>query len=398
MRFTILGTLLVFAVALALLAGCSDTDVAPAGNRFQVSGTVTDSSDATLTGVQINVLNQNGIAVGEDTTDAVGDYAIGNLLPGTYSVVAQATVNSIPVRAQSSQFTIVNADVVDLDLTLPTAADLTDVTPPSVNLAALAVFSQDQNGQAVAATVTVSGMADPFGPAVGIIIDNVPPGTHSVTVTGNDQTVTFPQVFFVAGTMTVLNVTLPSSPPADTATITGIVKLSDGEIIGQVPMALLSNGQPVQQITADSEGDFQFTDVAAGQYTIVAQETIDSHPVKTYTAPFTVNEGVDITGFNILMPTTGDLSGIAAPEIDASPLLILAVNENSQYVSVSAVLSGIPTVYGPAAPLPINNILLGTYTVQVTASTGTQTIPNVVIEAATIHVLFLVFPGAPAAT
>jgi hypothetical protein len=344
----------------------------------------------------VTVINSSGNTVGTTTTESNGTYTVGNLRAGTFRVFARETVNGTPVRVDTVPFTITNANVVDENLTLPTATDLTGVTTPSSNNSGLVIFARDQNQQPVEASATVSGMAGTFGPASPIIINAVPTTTHTVTVTGNGQVVTIPGVTFTRGAVTVLFVTLESTPPVGNATVSGTAQLLDGTPVAGITLQLWSNGASVQEKTTNDSGNFEFTDVAAGDYTIVNQQTLAGYNTVAFTQPITVTAGTNITGLKVIVPTEAELVNAAAPSTEDATLVILGINENTQLVPIVAQVSGNDTTFGPMTALAINHVDPGTHTVQAQAtSTGsTITVQNVPIPANTITVLTLTFAGA----
>jgi protocatechuate 3,4-dioxygenase beta subunit len=52
-----------------------------------IAGTVKDDDGVALAGVEITLLDSNGSVVGTTTTGAGGDYEVGGLPPGEYTVV-----------------------------------------------------------------------------------------------------------------------------------------------------------------------------------------------------------------------------------------------------------------------------------------------------------------------
>lgn len=324
-----------------------------------------------------------------------GTYSVGNLLAGTYTAVAVDTINGLPVRVVSAPFTITNADVVDVDLVLPTAADLTGVSAPPAGQSGLVIIAEDENGAPVnTATATVSGMAGTFGPASTIIIPDVTPVTHSVSVTGNGQTITNPQVNFASNAITVLFVTLPAGPPpVGNSDISGTAELLNGTPVAGITIELWSAGAAIATTTTNDEGNFGFTDVAPGDYSIANVQMLEGFNTVTLSEPFTVTAGVDITGLIVIVPTTDNFVNAAIPSATSGTLIVMGINETNQLVPITIQLDG-GTPVGPITNATINNVDLGTPSVAVTASTGTKTIAGVPITANTITVLVVTFPGA----
>jgi len=78
-----------------------------------VSGTVTDAKGNPIAGATV-VVSQGGVTKGQDTTDAQGNYSIGNLAPGTYNL----TVSAEGYRTTTESFVLAANQQADHDVTL----------------------------------------------------------------------------------------------------------------------------------------------------------------------------------------------------------------------------------------------------------------------------------------
>ena len=102
-----------------------------AQDRGSISGTVTDSSGAAVPGASVLVVNTRTNVVRTATTNSVGSYTIGGLIPGPYSVSAQAKGFK---KAEKAAFAldVAQAAQVDLQLDVGEASQSisVDATPP----------------------------------------------------------------------------------------------------------------------------------------------------------------------------------------------------------------------------------------------------------------------------
>jgi hypothetical protein len=71
---------------------------------------------APVAGVTVHVLNENGVEVGSDQSDQNGDYRIGELPPGTYTVTAETPEGSVTCASVTSRALLTcNRDMVRRD-------------------------------------------------------------------------------------------------------------------------------------------------------------------------------------------------------------------------------------------------------------------------------------------
>ncbi len=83
MKYSALGVFVLLAIA--LLAGPGAM-----AQTAQLTGRVTDSTDAVIPGTSIRVINEATAAVREVTTNEVGYYTVSLLPPGNYRIEVEA--------------------------------------------------------------------------------------------------------------------------------------------------------------------------------------------------------------------------------------------------------------------------------------------------------------------
>lgn len=231
-----------------------------------VSGQITDQSGNPLPNAVIRILDQNQNVVGTGATDLNGNYSVGNLAPGTYTVSASA-----PNYGTGLQGVSVAAGQ----------------TLTGVNLALTA------NPGSISGTVTNSATADPLARAIvtirtlqgdsNIVVQTVntdeagnylaqglAPGSYSVTASASG---------FASQTQTALvssnqTATANFALIAETGNISGTIRDGNGDpITGSNIFVRVfdGNGLLVKSITAEPDGTYSIIDLAPGNYTVVAQ-------------------------------------------------------------------------------------------------------------------------------
>ncbi|MFB6255607.1 MAG: beta strand repeat-containing protein, partial [Haloplanus sp.] len=145
-----------------------------------VNGTVTDTTGATVSGINVEVYADDGTFAGNDTTDAGGNYSV-EVGPGKYEVVISQVFNPnydfelVPgVRVNASETTVVNPTVEELPDKGFINGTLTDADGNPVT--GQAVFAHDEGYENFAFDQTN---------ATGAFSLNVVPGTYTVVAPPN---------------------------------------------------------------------------------------------------------------------------------------------------------------------------------------------------------------------
>ncbi|MFS0766942.1 carboxypeptidase regulatory-like domain-containing protein [Peribacillus phoenicis] len=231
-----------------------------------ISGQVTDLSGNKIPNATVRVLDQNQNVVGTGATDLNGNYSIGNLAPGTFTVVASAPNFGTALQG----VTVVAAqELTGINLALQanpgsiTGQVTNSSTAAPIAGATVAIRSLQGNSGAVVQSVNT----DQFGK---YLAQNLAPGVYSVTVTKSGfaqqtQTVTVASNQSAAANFALL---------PDTGSISGNIRDGNGNPItgGNVFIRVFdSNGVLIKSVTAQSDGTYGILDLAPGTYNLVAE-------------------------------------------------------------------------------------------------------------------------------
>lgn len=227
------------------------------GATASIEGTVSGTFGQVLQGATVEIIG--GPVDGPfDVTDANGVYRIRNLLPGTYTLLADATGFN-PLQGTA---TVTDGGQTTLNFTL-------------------------QTGQTGAGTITgtiTDGSGDPVpdvdvritdGPIRGRVttsdvdgeytIQDLPPGVYTVTFTPTGgETVTISGIALASNETEVRNVTLDGG--SGDASLTGLVRDEDSQPIVGVTVELFLNGDSVATGTTNSSGRYTLSGLDAGTY------------------------------------------------------------------------------------------------------------------------------------
>ncbi|MGG4455611.1 carboxypeptidase regulatory-like domain-containing protein [Brevibacillus porteri] len=227
-----------------------------------VTGQVQVAGGGVVPNALIQVKDSHGTLFGSAITDDLGNFAVGNLPPGTYFISASednyaAATQSITVTAgQTLSGVILTMSPLPGNIFGQVMNQLTGL-PITGAAVAIQLFS---NGLFVANTVTnQSGQFQVNGLTAGVynVIASADGfGTHysTVTVAGGQTTVANVELLPIVGT------------------ISGIVLLPDGTQAGgnNIQLSLFNSAQiRLQNILAEPDGTFHFVNVAPGTYTVI---------------------------------------------------------------------------------------------------------------------------------
>jgi large repetitive protein len=227
-----------------------------------VTGQVQVAGGGVVPNALIQVKDSHGTLFGSAITDDLGNFAVGNLPPGTYLISASedsyaAATQSITVTAgQTISGVILMMSPLPGSISGQVTNQLTGL-PITGAAVAIQLFS---SGLFVANTVTnQSGQFQVNGLTAGeynVIASADGFGTHyrTVTVAGGQTTVTTVELLPIVGT------------------ISGIVLLPDGTQASgnNIQLSLFNSAQiRLQNILAEPDGTFHFVNVAPGTYTVI---------------------------------------------------------------------------------------------------------------------------------
>ncbi|WP_407074757.1 MFS transporter [Saccharopolyspora sp. SCSIO 74807] len=233
-------------------------DLASAGTGtggLFVHGTAQDSTGAAVTGVVLTLADAQGRQVERTRTTADGDYRLTVATGGTYVLIASAgnyqptasmvVVGDRPVRHDVRMFGSGTVDGV--------------VRSGDLVVAGATVVLTDVRGEVVDSLRAGDDGAFRFGDLVG--------GSYALTATADGFRPMATPVTVADGQRTSIDVALPSA-----AALTGVVRSANlGLPVPDARVTLLdASGEVVLATTTDGDGNYTFTDLADGDYTVIA--------------------------------------------------------------------------------------------------------------------------------
>lgn len=237
------------------LAGNLAGPAPDASGGLYVHGTVRDSGEAPLASVVLTLTDANGRQVERAHTDEHGEYRIALANGGTYVLIVAAG------QYQPSASMVVLADApVRHDVRLLGAGGLTgavhvDGRPVPEATAVLT----DVRGEVVAAAATDPDGRYRFADLTG--------GSYAMTVTADGYRPVATSVVVADGEQSSVDVALRSGTQ-----LNGVVRSANlGTPVSEARITLLdANGSVVAAATTESRGEYQFTDLPDGEYTLIA--------------------------------------------------------------------------------------------------------------------------------
>jgi len=252
------------------------------GTTYSISGRVRDAGGAALSGVTLSL---SGAVSKTTTTNASGDYTFTIVGNGSYTVTPSKT---------GYTFTPVNRSVAVNGANV-TGQDFTGTT-------------YSISGRVTAAGIPLSGVSMSLSGAVSKTTTTDTNGDYTFTIVGNGSyTVTPSRTGYTFSpvnrsvTVNGANVTVPEFT-GTTYSISGKVTVGGAPLSG-VTMSL--SGAVSRTITTDANGDYTFTIVGNGSYTVTPSRT--GYNFSPVNSSVTVN-GADVTGQDFT-GTTYSISG-----------------------------------------------------------------------------------------
>ena len=354
-------------------------DFALAAFPGTISGTVTDSGTMSpIQGALVEVYD-GSFLVGFADTDAMGNYTIGSLAPGTYTVVASAEGYSF----QNKDAIVIASMTTTVDFALDTilgtiagtVADSSTGSPlPGVTikvfqrLVNIATVQTDINGN-----YNISGFS---------------PGNYTVIASLNGYQIGIAGASVLAHSTTIVNFSLSANP----GTVEGTV--IDSVTMNPIAGAIIQvRSGPVLIATAltDPNGNYSIPNLEPNTYSVIAGASGYQVQVKS----ITVFSSQATTADFALNPNPGTISGTVTDAITTNPIPGASVNV---YQGTNLVGFSQTDVNGNYT---IANLAPGNYFV-VASADGYQTkfSANVVVASMTTTVDFALdaSPGAIAGT
>ncbi|NIH86545.1 EmrB/QacA subfamily drug resistance transporter [Amycolatopsis granulosa] len=227
----------------------------PADTGSSVHGVVTGPSGRPLAGAALTLTDASGQQVARTLTAADGSYRLTAAPDATYLLIAAAA------RFQpSAAMVTVDGQPVRRDLEMASAGGLSGAvrTPDGRPVGGATLVLTDDQGEVVSSLVT--------GGDGWYRFDDVPGGVHTLTVTAPGHQPAAVPLVTIEGAQSTHDVEL-----VPTARLGGVVRAGrDDRPIAEAQVTLLdAAGEVVAMTLSDEAGRYSFTDLPAGDYTIV---------------------------------------------------------------------------------------------------------------------------------
>ncbi|MFF2813732.1 MFS transporter [Streptomyces sp. NPDC058000] len=240
----------------AAVAAGSVPDTAADASGPLIRGTVRDSGGRPVVQAAVTLISVGGRQLGRTTTDADGGYALPTTGPGTYVLIGSAGA-----RKPQALTVVVGADPVSFDLTLSGAAGLSGEVREEKNddpVPGALVVATDVRGEVVA-----SGVVGQDG---GFAFDELTPGSYTLAVSAERHRPSALQVEVAAGSRNWYEIRLTLG-----AQVRGTVRTAHGGAVNDARVTLLDPaGNVVGSATSGHDGEYVFTDLDSGDYTLIA--------------------------------------------------------------------------------------------------------------------------------
>lgn len=233
-------------------------------NPAEVGGVITDTSGSPVTNATIQVIDVNGTVLQTGGTDQSGQYVIGNLPPGAFTLV----VNAQDFSSATDGITLEPGQII-------TNANFVLIPDPGGIVGQIV----DTNGDVIAGATIIIRNADnlpirttttnEFGE---FLVDGIAPGSYTVVATATDFSTTFVGVMVLSNEDSIANIILTSL----VGNISGTVVDENGDPItgNNTGIKLFDNsGTLLETLVADSDGTFSILGLQPGQYLINATAT-----------------------------------------------------------------------------------------------------------------------------
>ncbi|USK42072.1 carboxypeptidase regulatory-like domain-containing protein [Cytobacillus oceanisediminis] len=327
-----------------------------------LQGLVMDSE--TMNGIPdatVQVVNSQNIVVASVLTEGSGQYSVGNLLPGSHSLIflangySQQTLGAVIV---SNQISTVNAQLARLAGTLSGIVNNPALSP--IPNALVAVY---QNGVFIKSVVTDENGA--------YMISGLSPGSYTVVISAENYAAQTVAAMITNGETTVLNITLLE----DMGVLTGFVRDENNNPItgGNVTVQLSTGTGIIIAVAAtDSNGQYTVIGLAPGNYTVVA--TAVNYQSSSQGTAITANSTSTVNFF--LAADPGSITGTITNANTGAP--VAAANVQVRIIDASgAVIAAV--LSDSMGDYIVTGLAPGVYTVIVSA-------PNFQTNAATVQV------------
>ncbi|MGG2461141.1 MFS transporter [Streptomyces sp. RGM 3693] len=244
------------AVAPVAVAAGSVPDPAADASGPLIHGTVRDSGGRPVAQAAVTLISVGGRQLGRTSTDADGGYALPTTGPGTYVLIGSAGA-----RKPQALTVVVGAEPVSFDLTLSGAAGLSGEVREEKNddpMPGALVVATDVRGEVVA-----SGVVGQDG---GFAFNELTPGSYTLAVSAERHRPSALQVEVASGSRNWYEIRLTLG-----AQVRGTVRTANGGALNDARVTLLDPaGNVVGSATSGHDGEYVFTDLDSGDYTLIA--------------------------------------------------------------------------------------------------------------------------------
>ncbi|WP_260634392.1 MFS transporter [Streptomyces angustmyceticus] len=241
-------------VLAAAPSGAADRGAGTTGPAIR--GTVRDGDGRPVPQAAVTLISVGGRQLGRTSTAADGGYTLPTTGPGTYVLIGSAGA-----RRPQAVTVVVGGEPVSFDLTLSGAAGLSgevreekgdDPVPGAL------VVATDVRGEVVA-----SGVAGQDG---GFAFGELTPGSYTLAVSAEHHRPSALQVEVTSGDRNWYEVRLTLG-----AQVRGTVRTVRGGPVDDARVTLLDPaGNVVATATSGQDGEYVFTDLDSGEYTLIA--------------------------------------------------------------------------------------------------------------------------------
>ncbi|GAB1765757.1 carboxypeptidase regulatory-like domain-containing protein [Priestia megaterium] len=308
-----------------------------------VTGKVTSGQTGLpLSGVTVELRNQNNVLITTTKTNAEGNYSFTQLASGTYTlnfIAANFVTATRTPTVPAGQTQIVNVTLQPSPGTVTGTVTSTGGTPvggATINL--IDAF----NTVVATATTNIQGQ---------YTLSNITPGQYSVTVSAPNFQSQLLGITVTSNQTTTANFTLAPSP----GIVTGIVSSTNGTAIqGAVVEVLDAGNNVIATVTTNVQGQYTVNQLAPGTFQLRAK----AQNSQTTLLGFTVQAGQTTTQNVILQPSPGTLTGVVNDAQTVASLSGASVNiVNQGGITVATATTNAQGQYSVA------NLAPGSYTV-----------------------------------
>ncbi|MCQ4084770.1 DHA2 family efflux MFS transporter permease subunit [Streptomyces sp. RB6PN25] len=224
--------------------------------RSVIGGHVLDGTGAPVPQAVVTLIDVAGRQLGRTTADESGRYAVDATAAGTYVLIGSAGA-----RKPQAATVVVGDAPVELDLVLGGTAGLTGAVRDAAGgdpLPGALVVATDVRGEVIA-----SGASSLDG---GFGFTDLVPGSYTLAVSAAGHRPAALPVEVNSGIPGHYEIRLEPG-----ARVRGVVRSTTGKPLDDAQVTLVdAGGNVVSTSTTGTDGEYGFTDLAAGEYTVIA--------------------------------------------------------------------------------------------------------------------------------